>query len=303
MSMKPWITSASPILTAALMLSAAGCSAPIERSRDSGALIVFVSIPPQAWLVERIGVGLVDVHVMVGPGQEPHTFEPQPRQLAALADAAIYFEMGMPFERQVAEKVVGARGGLRLVDTSAGRENTGPHSHAAGEGHAEGDPHIWLSPRNLKIMAATIADALEEADPGNAEHYRAGLEALRGELDGLDARLAAVLAPYRGRSFYVIHPAFGRFGEAYGLRQVALEQEGKQPSPRRIADLIVQARADGARAVFVQPQFDRHGAEALAAAIGAEVVVLDPLAKDLPANLEAIAAALVKSFEQERMGQ
>jgi zinc transport system substrate-binding protein len=285
------IASTTLLLFVALALSIAGCSGPPETSGNAGALIVFVSIPPQAWLVERIGGTLVDVHVMVGPGQEPHTFEPQPRQLAELAKAALYFKVGVPFEERVAEKVAAAQGRLKLVDSARGIHSAGSHEHG------EDDPHVWLSPRNLKIMAVNISAALTDADPGNAARYKANLSSLLAELDTLDSHLHKILAPYTGRSFYVIHPAFGRFGEAYELHQVALEEEGKPPSPRRLADLMKEAREDGARVVFAQPQFDRRSADALASAIGAEVVILDPLARDVPVNLVEIAEALVKALK------
>jgi len=289
------------LLLSTLFLNSAGCVAPESGLKEqSDSFIVFVSIPPQAFVVERIGGGLVDVRVLVMPGQEPHTFEPLPKQMTELAGARLYFKVGMPFEERLVEKIAAGFHKLKVVDSLKGIEKVELHSNS--DGHEEHDPHVWLAPSMVLIMAANTAEALSQADPGNKEAYKANLEGLLAELNEVDSAIRERLAPFKGRAFYVLHSAFGHFAEEYGLRQMAMEAEGKLPSPKRLASLIGMAREEGARAVFVQPQFDRKSAEALANAIGGEVVVLDPLAGDLCANLVDIAEALAASFESQRNG-
>ncbi len=290
------------LLLSTLFLISAGCVAPESGiGEPPHGFIVFVSIPPQAFIVGRIGGGLVDVKVLVQPGQEPHTFEPLPKQMTELAGARLYFKVGMPFEERLVEKIAAGFHELRVVDSLKGIEKVELHSHSE-DGREEHDPHVWLAPSMVRIMAANTAEALSQADPGNTEAYKANLEGLLAELNDVDSAIRERLAPFKGRAFYVLHSAFGHFAEEYGLRQMAMETEGKLPSPKRLASLIGMAREEGARAVFVQPQFDRKSAEALANAIGGEVVVLDPLAGDLCANLKDIAEALAASFEGQRNG-
>jgi zinc transport system substrate-binding protein len=316
-----------------LPLAAALCWAlngpPARAAEEAGPLATFVGIPPQAYVVERIGGKHVAAQVLVKPGQDPHTFEPSPRQMMALGRARIYFEVGMPFEKQLLAKIRQARPDLVVVDTSRGikkRMMVGHHhdeadeqDHAQGEvsaaapsqregpahadeaGHREegeaereeeADPHVWLSPPLLKVQAQNVAAALIAADAANAPDYRRNLDAFLKDVDATDERVRNVLAPYKGQSFYVFHPAFGYFGDAYGLTQEAVEVEGKSPSPRQLAELIRKARADGVHIIFVQPQFASASASAVAAAIDGAVVPMDPLAKDVLKNLDDMAVKI-----------
>jgi len=173
-----------------------------------------------------------------------------------------------------------------------------PHCHAEATDSDSQDPHVWLSPPLLKKQAQNIAAALIEVDPAGAEQYRANLESLLAELDGLHTRIAELLRAHRGRAFYVFHPAFGYFAETYGLRQVAIELGGKPPTQRQLRELIHQAAEDRPAAIFVQPQYDSRAAKIIADAIGAEVVVVDDLAFDVTANLEQIAQKIAVTLQR-----
>jgi zinc transport system substrate-binding protein len=171
---------------------------------------------------------------------------------------------------------------------SAARKEQAAHEH----GHGQADPHIWLSPRLIIRQAGTIRDALGELDPGRQTVFDENLRAFTRELEQLDAQLSAELSGVRGRAFCIYHPELGYFAAAYGLRQIAVETEGKDPSPRELAALVRQARAERITAIFVQPQFSRTAAAALAREIGARVEEVDPLERDVPANLRRIASRL-----------
>jgi len=269
-------------LLASLALLSAPCRRNAAPVKDGDRLRVFVSILPQAYFVQRVGGEHVDVEVLVGPGQGPHNYEPTLKQMTRLAGARLYFRIGVPFEETLVRKLASFHQDLRIVDTRRGIE-----LHPAEDDH-EGrkDPHIWLSPKLASIQAGTICDALCEADPVNKADYRSNLARLQRDLAGLDARIAKALAPLRGRTFYVFHPAFGYFAEAYGLKQEAVEIGGRSPSARHIKELIEKARAEGVKVIFVQPQFSGTAAETIAAAIGGAVVRMDPLAPDYFRNLE-----------------
>jgi zinc transport system substrate-binding protein len=254
----------------------------------------FAGIPPLAWLVERIGGDHVHVEVLVQPGREPHTFEPTPRQVMALGRARLFFKVGMPFESRLVERMARGPGGLTVVDATEGIvKRTMVEDH--DEDAAGPDPHVWLSPPLLRTMAANVASALAGADPFHAADYRRRQADLATQIDAVHARIQQRLAPFRGQRFYVFHPAFGYFAEAYHLVQEPVEIEGKSPTPRQLFALVRQARSDGVRVIFLQPQFDPSSARAVARAIGGVVLPLDDLAKDVLVNLsdmaEKIAAA------------
>lgn len=274
-------------------------------ARD-GRLDVWVSIPPQAFLVQKIGGDAVQVHVLLDSGQEPHTFQPAPRQLGQLAEADLFVTIGLPFEAALVDKIRGSGFGVEVVDGSAGitrrRENEhAPHAghHEHGSGSMGEDPHVWLSPENACIIAENISTAMAGRAKAHASRFEASLSAFCDEMRELDDAIRAMLAPCQGRTFYVFHPAYGYFSDAYGLIQKAMEIQGKSPSPKDLAGLIRKARADGVRVIFVQPQFDARAARALAQAIDGVVEVMDPLAYDLAGNMWDMARAIRRSLDGE----
>ncbi len=262
-----------------------------------------VSILPQAYFVERIGGELVDVEVLVRPGQSPHTYEPTPAEIGKTAHAQVYFAVDMPFEARLLERISAANKGMLVVDTrkgvplrsmaadEAGHEEGESEGHEEHHGHAAGqpDPHFWLSPRLAGILAANVCDGLKAVDAAHAAEYQANLKAVQDDLAALDAEIAAALAPLKGRAFFVYHPAFGYFADAYGVKQVPVEIEGKSPNAKDLALLIARARDEGVKVIFVQPQFSPKGAQAVAAAIGGAVVPIDDLPRDYIHSLQDMA--------------
>ena len=299
------------ILSVAAAAVLAGCSAePPSSAPAAGKIQVFVSILPQVYFVERIGGAYVAATALVGPGQSPHTFEPTPNQMAKLSQARLLLTIGWPFEKQLVDKVKGANPDLRIVDTRQGialRRMTPSEAEADEDRDAaaapgalgEPDPHFWLNPRLAKTMAGTIATALAEADPPHAAEFAKNLAALEADLDRLDAALAKTLAPLKGKDFFVYHPAFGYFADAYGLRQVPVEIEGKEPTARELAAIVARAKAEGIKVIFVQPQFSAKSAEAIARTIGGAVVPMDDLARDYIANLNDMTEKIRKAIGTE----
>jgi len=155
--------------------------------------------------------------------------------------------------------------------------------------HAGLDPHIWLSPPLVKIQARAILAALQEADPAHRSVYEANFKAFSERIDQLDADLKETLAGKAGLQFMVFHPSWGYFAHAYGLKQVPIEIEGKDPKPAQLKELIEHAREIGIRVIFVQPQFSARSAKLVAREIGGQVVYADPLAPDWLDNLREVA--------------
>ncbi|MFH1373640.1 MAG: zinc ABC transporter substrate-binding protein [bacterium] len=273
-----------------LALSSAGLITEAEESREKGArLNLFVSILPQVYFVERVGGDLVDVEVLVGPGQSPATLDLTPRKVARLSQADTYFRIGVPFEQRLVDKIIAGFPDLPVIDTRRGIELRVMADDHHDHHHHGTDPHIWLDPQLVKIQAATICDQLCRLDSAHALIYRGNLAAFEADLDSIDAEIARLLAPWRDSRFYVFHPSYGYFADAYGLQQVAVEQAGKEPGGRQLTALVEQARQDSVKIIFVQAQFSSSGAEAIATAIGGQVVLLDPLAQDYLNNLRDMA--------------
>ncbi len=270
-------------------------------------LTVGVSIAPQAWLVDQVGGPYVKPLVLLPPGASPATYEPGPRQLADLGAARLYLAVGVPYERAFLPRLRASQPQLTIAPMQAGiklRRLEG-HHHEGEAGHKEPlpghgagapDPHVWLGPQQMQIMAVNTAQALGMIDHQHASIYQENLKKVLAELDSLNAELARTLAPLKGRTVLVYHPAYGYLLEAYGLKQEAVELEGKDPGPRRLARLIDEAKADGVKVIFVQPQFNPASAATVAKAIGGVVVSLDPLAYDYLNNLRAMAAKIAQGL-------
>jgi len=285
------------VLTALLALAAVpALAAPLP---------VVVSVAPQKFLVEKIAGPLAEVSVMVTPGADAHTFEPKPSQMAQVAKARLYVAQGVEFEEVWLPKLMKSNPGLQVVQANEGvellpmEEHDPAHGHGHGKekgkqhSHREMDPHTWTSPALAQVQAANVARALERLDPANAAAYRANLAAFQEACRALDGEIRAILGQVKpGTEFLVFHPAWAYFARDYGLEEVAIESGGKEPSPRKLKELIKHAREHKARAVFVQPQFSRQTAQTIADALGAKLVTADDLAPDWDQNLLRVAKAL-----------
>jgi len=291
------------VLTGVLAVSGVFVLIFSANARAGKQLAVFVSIPPQKYFVQQIGKERVNVQVMVRPGASPAAYEPRPRQMAAISKAQIYFAIGVAFEKTWLGKIAASNPELRVVHTDHGIQKIpmAAHHHDA-EHHPEKerqgapDPHIWLAPTLVMTQARTIVNALVEIDPAHRSVYEANTRAFVAELAALDADLRNSFADRQGRQFMVFHPAWGYFAHYYGLQQVPVEIEGKDPKPAQLKELIEHARENHIKVIFVQPQFSSKSAKLVAKEIDGQVVVADPLASDWSINLREVARKMKKAL-------
>lgn len=299
------------------LLAVKGCSGRTGDLPQRERMVVAVSIAPQAWLVEQIGGNHVEVLTLVQPGDNHHTYQPTDRQVSRMMQAGVYFRIGLPFESGPWFDAIQSSSGVPIVDMRQGielrqmeahvcheNESGNEHEHEHGHAHDHGgpDPHLWLSPRLLQIQARTVAQTLAELDPARKADYERNLQAVDERLDQLDGEIRKLLEPMKGRSFFVFHPAWGYFADEYGLEQVAIEVEGKQPTDAELTAILEQARQARVKVIFVQPQITGQAAQAVADVVGARVETLDPLARDVPASLLRAAEAIAQSYEEKPGG-
>jgi zinc transport system substrate-binding protein len=274
-------------LTAAL----SACSGPRRQEppgASEGAISVWVSIIPQKYFVERVGGDRVDVEVMVPPGFSPATYEPRPSQIESLAGADMYVRIGVPFEDAWMSRIRASNQVMLLVDQSHGIDRI--------DGR---DPHIWLSPRLVKVQVRTVCDALVELDPAHEGLYRANLEVFLADLEELDARIERELSGLKTRSFIVFHPAWAYFAADYSLEMIPVQVEGDAPSAAEMADLIRIARASGIKVIFAQPEFSTQSAETIAREIDGRVLLISPLALDWMDNLFRVADTFAEVLDTQ----
>lgn len=266
---------------------------------------VVVSIPPQKYFLEQIGKELVDVTVLIEPGADPHIFEPRPAQMVKLAKSRAYFAIGLTFENAILPRIRDLNPDLEVFDLSEGvfrypmeaghTEHEGHHHGEDSETGLQKDPHIWNSPRNVNRIARSIAAALSELDPENSQKYRDNCFAFLLKVDRVDMELRKIFLEKEGARLLVFHPAWGYFAREYGLVQVPVEIEGKEPKPADLAELINIARRENIRTVFTSPQFSERSSKILAQELGAEVTRIDPLAENWLENMKLVGYAIGKA--------
>ena len=256
--------------------------------RCGAAPAVAVGLPPQAGILRALAPDATPL-VLVDRGQNPHSFDPSPRQLAGLSRAALYVCSGLPFEKALRSRLRALNPTMRFVEAPADDDPADDDHDHGDEGH---DPHFWTHPDGLLAEARAIAAALAEADPDAAPALEGSAEAYARRIRETDARIRERLAPLRGRAFLVYHPAWSHFAEAYGLRQLAVERHGAAPSARQLAALVDTVRAEGIRAILVQSESEAARAAPLARTLSLEVLRVNALAPDPLAQLDAAAAAV-----------
>lgn len=267
------------LLVSALTVGVPAAASPPDRPR------VVVSLAPMEQLVRRLAGEAAEVESFVPAGTSVETFAPTPRQVAALSRAALVFEVGHPavlLERRQVDPFLADHpeiGRLRLADV-------------AGAVADPGDPHLWMSPRRMRRAAAALADRLAAMLPASAGEIQENARRLDAEIAELDADLSKRFAATEAKSFLVDHPALGAFASDYGLEQVAIEHEGKEPTPAGLARTVAWARRAGVRVVLVQRGLPTRAALAVAREIGGEPVEIDPLDADWLGGMRRTAAAV-----------
>ena len=250
---------------------------------------VVVTVGPQEEFVKRVGGDRVNVTVMVPPGADPHTYEPLPNQMKQVQNAQIYFQVGsgIEFELTWMNKLTSINSQMKVVNTSSGIQLV-PNT---AEGEEGSDPHVWVSPRNAKIMVENIYQSLVQTDPGNKDYYTKNRDEYLQELDELDKNITQTLSGKNNTKIMVYHPAWAYFCRDYNLQQISIEQAGKEPTPQNIAFLVDTARNESIKVIFVSPEFSSSNAQVIANEIGGKVVVVDPLSQNYLENMKKVAGA------------
>lgn len=293
---------ASIILLAALLLIASGCIQ--SQKSETGKINIVVSILPQKEFVKEVGKDKVAVQELIPPEASPVTYNPKPSELANVEKARIYFMIGqLPFEKAHIETIRGLNSDITVVKAcdvvevrhfESGKEQ----GHEEEREHEKKgvDPHLWLSPENAKEHVEQIYRTLAEIDPENQEYYRKNADDYITKLEALDQELKQKFFDIKTENLMVFHPAWGYLADAYGLKQIAIEKSGKDPTAEELAGLVDFAKENNVKVIFVQRQFSTQSAEAMATEVEAAVVQIDPLAENYLENMSKIGKEIAKSL-------
>ncbi len=264
--------------------------------------IVSVSIPPQAFFVEQIAGDLLEIQVLIPPNTDEHNFELKPQTMQALEKSAIYFTIGLELESILLQKLQQYKN-IRIVPTNKGLASLpnmhGAHEHAHDHDHEHGenDPHIWLDPILVQEQAKIIADLLSKLYPKNAAIFQKNLADFVRKLAQLDIQIREQFKDKTQKRFVVYHPSWGYFAKRYGLEQIPIEIEGKEPKPRDLQALMTLINKEHISALFVQLGFPDSLAKTIAQSCNIEILTLNHLARDWETELRESARKIAQSLQ------
>jgi zinc transport system substrate-binding protein len=280
-----------------------GCRTSAKKNTQKP--VVAVSIIPLQYVVERLSGGDFEAVALVPPGTNPEIYEPTAAQMKAVSDSELFFQIGLlDFEQVLMAGIENNAPDLEIVNLSADLPLIkGHHERAVSGGSANvlttDDPHMWLSPARMRTMAGRITEKLCAVLPDSAGKYERNQERFILSIDSLDQYIQHSFSELNKNYILVYHPSLTYYADDYGLRQLSVETDGKEPSATALRDVVRGVRENGINTIFYQKQLNTRTIEALCLEAGLQAVIFDPLAEDWLTNLYTLTDEIRKSLSDE----
>ena len=272
----------------------AGCKGTPQKQADSGKTsgtekpAVTVTISPYKYFVDQIAKGKVDVNVMVSNGNNPETYEPYAQQMMELSKSALYLKVGsIGFEQTWMKKLQDNAPDMKVIDTSVGIK---PAKTPGGNI----DPHVWMSCSNARIIASNILKALCELEPKNKAFFEKNYQSLLSRIDRQDSIIRKSFKdnPEMVHKFVIYHPILTYFARDYQLEQLAIEEEGREPSAAQLKSLIERARKEKIKFCLIQAEFANRNTTTFIKESHTKPMDINPLQGDWNRAMQEAAAAV-----------
>lgn len=274
----------------------AGCKGTPQKQTDSGkasgteqhAATVTVTISPYKYFVDQIAKGKVDVNVMVSNGNNPETYEPYAQQMMELSRSALYLKVGsIGFEQTWMKKLQDNAPDMKVIDTSTGIT---PAKTPGGNT----DPHVWMSCKNARIISSNIFKALCNLEPKNKAFFEKNYLSLLKIIDKRDSTIRKSFKdnPEMVRKFVIYHPILTYFARDYQLEQLAIEEEGREPSAAQLKSLIERARKEKIRFCLIQAEFANRNTTTFIKESHTKAMDINPLQADWAYAMKEVSLAV-----------
>lgn len=262
-----------------------GCKG--EKGGGEGKPVLSVSVAPQKYLLDALAGELYDVNVLIPGNADPETYDPSMQTLSRLGESEAFFAVGAGgFEKPTLDKIRSNFPDLKVIDTTSGA------SLIKGTHSPEGfDPHVWGSVRIAKGMAGNMYRTLCELDAAHEAVFTRNYRRLISSLDSLDNEVSGILEG-GDRSFVIWHPSLSYFARDYGLRQLSLEQDGKESSPQQFRRRLDAIGESGARVMFVEAVHGTDKSSSVAKEKGLTTVTINLGSEDWPSEIRRLALSL-----------
>jgi len=245
----------------------------------------YTSVAPVASIMGKAGAGFWTAEPLVGKGKNPHAFSPTPQEAAAFSKAAVYLAVRIEIDEAVKAR---APKSMKYVEVEVPQE----------DGEGIDDPHLWLDPEGMILIARASRNAFSSRDPAHVADYATACAEFEKNVGLAAEKAKKILAPYKNRKFYVQHDAFTRFAKAFDLVQISIEEHEKEPAAQRLVEVSKLMREDGAKVIYAQPGHNPRPLEAIADPLGAKIEILDAVPSDPVAALALRAEILAKNFAE-----
>ncbi|MBS0629904.1 MAG: zinc ABC transporter substrate-binding protein [Verrucomicrobia bacterium] len=258
---------------------------------------VLVTIAPYAYFAERIAGTTVHIQTLVPPESNVHIYEPSPKLVQTSGSAQVWFRIQEPFEQKIVKAFQERNKKMRIVNLQEAVELIDEDNlirSSCGHYHGGKDLHTWVSPRIALQQSQAIANTLIELFPEHKDFYQRNFDSLSADLKELDQEVTSILGPFKGEAILISHPSLGYFCRDYGLLQLSVECEGKDPRPKDVEQIMAMAKVYHIRSVLIQTGFNNQGAQYFAAKLNLHTYRIDPYAKDYLSNIRKIAEVIAQ---------
>lgn len=267
-----------------IVLFFVSCSNSKDKSKTK--LLVSTSIEPIADIVRSVADTLVDINVLLPKGYSPENYELTITNMKELGNSDIYFAIGnLGFENGKSDKIENNNSNLKIV-------NLNEYDYLANS-HSENDPHIWTSPKAIENIAFIVSQKLSELDTANATFYECNTKDFIKRTKQISSEIKLKLDSCDNRSFVIYHPSLTEYAEEFGLKQLVIETNGKEPNAMQLSSLIDQAKKMNVKIVFVQQEFDSKLSQSIAKELNAKIVEIDPLGKEALSTIIQVTNAII----------
>lgn len=259
--------------------------------------IISVSIPPEAYFLKQIAGGSLIINTLIPQNIDPHTFEFKPSDLYKLQKSDLYLTIGLEFEEIWLGKLKDNLTRTKILPITQNIPFLESDHQEEGDHHSDDhkhDPHIWLSPALVKILATNIASILSEHFPENKKLYTNNLQNFLSKIDTLQETIKNQLSSLQNRTFLVYHSAWAYFAEEFDLKELSIQVQDKEPTPQELAQTITQAKQEKIRTIFIQSGFSSQSISMIAESCGATTWVSNPLAYEWEKELLNFTQGLLR---------
>lgn len=259
--------------------------------------ILSVSIEPQKFFLDTLVGDKFEVNTVIPLGSNPEAYDPSPSQMVKVGKSKMYYQIGnLGFENTWLKNIKYNNPEMQIIDCSMGIQPAG-HNYEGEHSHPNGDPHIWSSTNNARIVAKNMYNSLVKADKANADFYLENYSKIEKNINETDSIIREYIKTAPSKSFIIYHPSLSYFAEEYGLNQLPIEVDGKTPTPKQLSQLIQKAKKENVKVVFIQAEFDKKNAEVIAQELGAKIVTINPLVYKWDSEMINIAKAFAQDNE------